>query len=302
MRSEAAMLVDQNRLHIAIQKSGRLSDYSRGLLKDAGLRIQNGKNELTARVENFPADLMFVRDDDIPTFVSDGVCEYGIVGENVLQEFALGESEPRFEVLAPLGFGRCTLKMAAPEGASYEGAKSLEGARIATSYPRIVQRFLDENGVSATVVKMNGAVELAPRLQIAQFICDLVSTGATLEANGLRAVETVYDSEAVLIRTLKPISDAKREQGERLLSRIEGVLATKEAKYIMLNAPGEALREITAILPGAEAPTILPLHGRPGHFAVHAVCQESVFWETLQKLKGAGASAILVLPIEKMMM
>ena len=296
------MLVDQNRLHIAIQKSGRLSDYSRGLLKDAGLRIQNGKNELTARVENFPADLMFVRDDDIPTFVSDGVCEYGIVGENVLQEFALGEAEPRFEVLAPLGFGRCTLKMAAPEGSANEGPKSLEGARIATSYPCIVQRFLNENGVTATVVKMNGAVELAPRLQIAQFICDLVSTGATLEANGLRAVETVYDSEAVLIRTLKPISDAKREQGERLLSRIEGVLATKEAKYIMLNAPGEALREITAILPGAEAPTILPLHGRPGHFAVHAVCQESVFWETLQKLKGAGASAILVLPIEKMMM
>jgi ATP phosphoribosyltransferase len=296
------MLVDQNRLHIAIQKSGRLSDQSRGLLRDAGLRIQNGKNELTARVENFPADLMFVRDDDIPTFVSDGVCEYGIVGENVLREFALSEAEPRFEVLANLGFGRCTLKLAAPEGAAYEGPQSLQGARVATSYPRIVQDFLDTNGVTATVVKMNGAVELAPRLQIAGFICDLVSTGATLEANGLRALETVYDSEAVLIRTRKPISEAKLEQGEQLLSRIEGVLATKESKYIMLNAPGEALRAITAILPGAEAPTILPLHGRAGHFAVHAVCQESVFWETLQKLKAAGASAILVLPIEKMMM
>jgi ATP phosphoribosyltransferase len=296
------MLVDDTRLHIAIQKSGRLSDQSRGLLRDAGLRIQNGKNELTARVENFPADLMFVRDDDIPTFVSDGVCEYGIVGENVLREFALGEPEPRFEVLARLGFGRCTLKLAAPEAAAYEGPQSLQGARIATSYPCIVQNFLDAHGVKATVVKMNGAVELAPRLQIAGFICDLVSTGATLEANGLRALETVYDSEAVLIRTAKPISEAKLEQGEQLLSRIEGVLATKESKYIMLNAPGEALREITAILPGAEAPTILPLHGRAGHFAVHAVCQESVFWETLQKLKAAGASAILVLPIEKMMM
>jgi ATP phosphoribosyltransferase len=296
------MLVDQSRLHIAIQKSGRLSDQSRGLLRDAGLRIQNGKNELTARVENFPADLMFVRDDDIPTFVSDGVCEYGIVGENVLREFALGEAEPRFEVLANLGFGRCTLKLAAPEATAYEGPQSLQGSRIATSYPRIVQNFLDANGIEATVVKMNGAVELAPRLQIAAFICDLVSTGATLEANGLRAVETVYASEAVLIRTAKPISPAKLEQGDQLLSRIEGVLATKESKYIMLNAPGEALREITAILPGAEAPTILPLHGRAGHFAVHAVCQESVFWETLQKLKAAGASAILVLPIEKMMM
>jgi ATP phosphoribosyltransferase len=296
------MLVDDTRLHIAIQKSGRLSDQSRGLLRDAGLRIQNGKNELTARVENFPADLMFVRDDDIPTFVSDGVCEYGIVGENVLQEFALGEAEPRFEVLASLGFGRCTLKLAAPEATPYEGPVSLEGTRIATSYPRIVQSFLDSNGVSATVVKMNGAVELAPRLQIAPFICDLVSTGATLEANGLRPVQTVYESQAVLIRTRKAIAPAKLEQGDQLLSRIEGVLATKESKYIMLNAPGEALRDITAILPGAEAPTILPLHGRAGHFAVHAVCQESVFWETLQKLKAAGASAILVLPIEKMML
>jgi ATP phosphoribosyltransferase len=296
------MLVDQTRLHIAIQKSGRLSDYSRGLLRDAGLRIQNGKNDLTARVDNFPADLMFVRDDDIPTFVSDGVCEFGIVGENVLQEFALGEPAPRFEVVAKLGFGRCTLKIAAPEAAAYDGPQSLRGARIATSYPRIVQRYLDDHGIDATVVKMNGAVELAPRLQIAAFICDLVSTGATLEANGLRAVETVYESEAVLVRTRKPMSDAKIDQGTQLLSRIEGVLATKESKYIMLNAPSEALREITAILPGAEAPTVLPLHGRPGHFAVHAVCQESVFWETLQKLKAAGASAILVLPIEKMMM
>ena len=296
------MLVDETRLHIAIQKSGRLSDYSWGLLRDSGLRIQNGRNALMARVENFPADLMLVRDDDIPTFVSDGVCEYGIVGENVLQEFALGEEEPRLEVVAPLGFGRCTLKLAAPEAVAYEGPRSLRGARIATTYPRIVQRFLERNQVAATVVKMNGAVELAPRLRIAPFICDLVSTGATLEANGLRAVETVFDSEAVLVRTKKPISDSKREQGERLLSRIEGVLATRDSKYIMLNATEESLDKITAILPGADAPTIVPLHGRPGHFAVHAVCQESVFWETLQKLKAAGASAILVLPIEKMMM
>ena len=296
------MLVDDTRLHIAIQKSGRLSDYSRGLLRDAGLKIQNGKNELTARVDNFPADLMFVRDDDIPTFVSDGVCEFGIVGENVLREFALGEPAPRFDVVAQLGFGRCSLKIAAPEAAAYDGPQSLRGARIATSYPAILQDFLDTAGIEATVVRMNGAVELAPRLQIAGFICDLVSTGATLESNGLRAVETVFESEAVLVRTRKTMAAAKIEQGAMLLSRIDGVLATKESKYIMLNAPSGALKEITAILPGAEAPTILPLHGRPGHFAVHAVCQESVFWETLQRLKAAGASAILVLPIEKMMM
>lgn len=296
------MLVDGERLHIAIQKSGRLSDASRELLRDSGLRIANGKNNLTARVDNFPADLMFVRDDDIPTFVSDGVCEFGIVGENVLEEFALGEKEPRFDVLARLGFGRCSLKIAAPEATAYEGPQSLEGARIATSYPRILQKFLSDRSISATVVKMNGAVELAPRLQIGGFICDLVSTGATLEANGLRAVETAFESEAVLVRTRKPLPEAKLSACNQLLSRIDGVLATKESKYIMLNAPSEALREITDILPGAEAPTVLPLHGRPGYFAVHAVCQESVFWETLQRLKGAGASAILVLPIEKMMM
>jgi ATP phosphoribosyltransferase len=296
------MLADSTRLHIAVQKSGRLSDLSRALLRDSGLRVQNGKNELTARVENFPADLMFVRDDDIPTFVSDGVCELGIVGGNVLREHQLGKKEASCETVAQLGFGRCTLKLAAPESATWDGVNSLEGARIATSYPRIVEHYLSERKIAATVVKMNGAVELAPRLRIAPFICDLVSTGATLEANGLRALETVFESEAVLIRTLKTVSPVVREQVSGLLSRIDGVLATQESKYIMLNAPAEALASISALLPGAEAPTILPLHQRPGHFAVHAVCQESVFWETLQKLKASGASAILVLPIEKMMM
>ena len=296
------MLVDADRLHIAVQKSGRLSDVSRDLLKDAGLRIQVGRNALTARVENFPADLMFVRDDDIPTFVSDGVCEFGIVGGNVLEEFRLEHPEAQIEVAAELGSARCSLKIAAPENSRYDGPQSLQGQRIATSYPHIVERFLRDQGVEATVVKMNGAVELAPRLQIAGFICDLVSTGATLEANGLKPVQDVFKSEAVLIRTTRPLSDAKRDQGERLLSRIEGVLATKESKYILLNAPSEALPAISRILPGADAPTVIPLHGKPGQFAVHAVCQESVFWETLQKLKGAGASAILVLPIEKMML
>jgi len=296
------MRADRDRLHIAIQKSGRLSELSRGLLKDAGLRIQEGKNALTARVENFAADLMFVRDDDIPTFVADGACEFGIVGGNVLEEFALGTTEPGFATVAKLGFGRCSLRIAAPEATPWEGPASLAGARIATSYPNIVRRFLADHRIEATVVTMNGAVELAPRLQIAGFICDLVSTGATLEANGLRAVETVLDSEAVLIRTARPLGEEQSGLGERLLSRIEGVLATRDSKYIMMNAPGEALKRITEILPGAEAPTIIPLHGRAGHFAVHAVCQESVFWETLQKLKEAGASAILVVPIEKMML
>ena len=297
------MSPDRNRLHMAVQKSGRLSDRSRQLLKDAGLRLsESGKNHLAARAENFPLDLMFVRDDDIPTFVADGVCELGIVGQNVLEEYALGLSEPRIEEVARLGFGKCSMKIAAPDALESFEPAMLDGQRIATSYPRLLRRFLDDLGLSAEIVTMRGAVELAPRLGIARFVCDLVSTGATLEANGLAPVYDVFDSEAVLVRTLKPIDDLHRDKVNALLARIDGVIATAESKYIVLNAPESALAAITAILPGAEAPTVVPLIGRPGHVAVQAVCQESVFWETLERLKAAGASAILVMPIEKMMM
>ena len=297
------MTTDRNRLHIAIQKSGRLADQSRQLLRDAGLKLsEGGKNHLTARAENFPLDLMFVRDDDIPTFVGDGVCELGIAGQNVLEEYALGQDGVRFEEVARLGFGRCSLKIAAPESLNFFTLKMLEGQRIATSYPRLLGKFLDQRGISAEVVTMRGAVELAPRLGIARFICDLVSTGATLEANGLAPVEDVFESEAVLVRTLKPIDAAHAQKAQALLTRIEGVTATEGSKYIVLNAPESALGAIVEILPGAEAPTVVPLVGRPGHVAVQAVCQESVFWETLERLKAAGASAILVMPIEKMML
>ncbi len=296
------MFADTDRLHIAIQKNGRLADYSRDLLRDAGMRVVKGVNDLAARVENFPLDLLFVRDDDIPTFVADGVCDFGIVGGNVLEEFALGTPDVKFEIVSRLGFGRCKLKIAGKDNADYTSPASLSGKRIATSYPRIVTRFLEEAGVEASIVTMNGAVELAPRLGIADFICDIVSTGATLDANGLVAFDTVFESEAVLVRSKRAVDPAKADAAEQMLGRLEGVLATKEAKYIMLNAGSENLPAITALLPGAGAPTVLPLHGRPGQFAVHAVCQESVFWETLQKLKAAGASAILVVPIEKMMM
>lgn len=297
------MSPDRNRIHIAVQKSGRLSDQSRQLLKDAGLKLsEGGRNQLAARAENFPLDLMLVRDDDIPTFVADGACELGIVGQNVLEEYELGQSTRRIEVLSRLGFGRCSLKIAAPESlASFELAM-LSGQRIATSYPRILGRFLADRSIDAEIVPMRGAVELAPRLGIAGFICDLVSTGATLEANGLAPVEEVFDSEAVLVRTLKPIDGPHGEKVGALLARIDGVTATAESKYIVLNAPESALPAITRILPGAEAPTVIPLVGRPSHVAVQAVCQESVFWETLEQLKAAGASAILVMPIEKMML
>ncbi|WP_324808248.1 ATP phosphoribosyltransferase [Sphingomonas sp. LY29] len=297
------MSPDRNRLHMAIQKSGRLSDRSRRLLSDAGLRLsESGKNQLAARAENFPLDLMFVRDDDIPTFVADGVCELGIVGQNVLEEYSLGLSEPRIEEVARLGFGRCSLKIAAPEALNFFQLKMLDGQRIATSYPRLLGRFLAAHGLTAEIVTMRGAVELAPRLGIARFVCDLVSTGATLEANGLAPVADVFDSEAVLVRTLNPIDHPHRAKADALLTRIEGVIATAESKYIVLNAPESALQAITEILPGADAPTVVPLIGRPGHVAVQAVCQESVFWETLEKLKSVGASAILVMPIEKMML
>lgn len=289
----------QGRLRIAVQKSGRLADRSLDLVRDAGLRVVKGNNDLLYRVENYPIDLLRVRDDDIPTFVADGVCDLGIVGENVLEEARNGG--PVAEVIMPLGFGRCTLKIAVPPALAYDGPASLEGLRVATSYPRILRRFLDARGVAAEIVTMRGAVEVAPRLKLAAAICDLVSTGATLEANGLGARETVLESQAVLIRSpvtpepgLQPLLDS-------IIERMSGVVASQGAKYVMLNAPRSALDRITAILPGAGSPTVMPLSGRDDAVAVHAVCQEAVFWETLEKLKAAGASAILVLPIEKMM-
>ena len=289
----------EGRLRIAVQKSGRLAERSLDLVRDAGLRVVKGNNDLLYRVENYPIDLLRVRDDDIPTFVADGVCDLGIVGENVLEEGRNGG--PMAQVVMPLGFGRCTLKIAVPPTLDYAGAASLDGRRIATSYPRVLQRWLDANGISADIVTMRGAVEVAPRLKLAHAICDLVSTGATIEANGLAARDTVLESQAVLIRSPVAPEPQLAELLDSIIERMSGVVASQGAKYVMLNAPRSALAEITAILPGAGAPTVMPLMGRDDAVAVHAVCQEAVFWETLEKLKAVGASAILVLPIEKMM-
>ena len=289
----------EGRLRIAVQKSGRLSERSLDLVRDAGLRVVKGNNDLLYRVENYPIDLLRVRDDDIPTFVADGVCDLGIVGENVLEEGRNGG--PVAEVVMPLGFGRCTLKIAVPPTLDYAGPASLDGKRIATSYPRVLRRWLEAQGVSADIVTMRGAVEVAPRLKLAHAICDLVSTGATIEANGLSARDTVLESQAVLIRSPVAPEPQLAELLDSIIERMSGVVASQGAKYVMLNAPRAALDQITAILPGAGAPTVMPLSGRDDAVAVHAVCQEAVFWETLEKLKGVGASAILVLPIEKMM-
>lgn len=293
------MSTASGRLRIAVQKSGRLADRSLELIRDAGLRVMKGANDLLYRVENHPIDLLRVRDDDIPTFVADGVCDLGVVGLNVLEEQKNGG--PNAEIVMPLGFGRCELKLAVPPTLDYAGPASLQGKRVATSYPNILRRFLAEQGVTADIITMRGAVEVAPRLKLAHAICDLVSTGATLEANGLLARESVLKSEAVLIRSPQAPEPELAGLLESLVERISGVVASQGAKYVMLNAPRSALSEITAILPGAGSPTVTPLAGRDDAVAVHAVCQESVFWETLEKLKAAGASAILVLPIEKMM-
>lgn len=289
----------QGRLRIAVQKSGRLAERSLDLVRDAGLRVVKGNNDLLYRVENYPIDLLRVRDDDIPTFVADGVCDLGIVGENVLEEGRNGG--PVAEVVMPLGFGRCTLRIAVPPTLAYDGPRSLGGLRIATSYPRVLRRYLEAEGVQADIVTMRGAVEVAPRLKLASAICDLVSTGATLEANGLSAKETVLESQAVLVRSPVAPEAGLQTLLDSIIERMAGVVSSQGAKYVMLNAPRAALDRITALLPGAGAPTVIPLSGRDDAVAVHAVCQEAVFWETLEKLKGAGASAILVLPIEKMM-
>jgi ATP phosphoribosyltransferase len=287
------------RLRIALQKSGRLADKSLDLMEAAGLHVVKGANELLYRIENAPIDLLRVRDDDIPTFVADGVADLGIVGRNVLAERAKDDEAPE-EVMA-LGFGRCALKIACPRDFAYDGPRSLQGLRIATTYPRLLSRFLRENDVTAEIVTMRGAVEVAPRLKLAHVICDLVSTGATLEANGLVEAETVLRSEAVLIRSRRPLDASLAQVADSVAQRFRGVSASRDAKYVMMNAPRAALPQISAILPGAGAPTVTPLAGNEDYVAVHAVCQESVFWETLERLKAAGASAILVLSIEKMM-
>ena len=290
----------ETRLRIAVQKSGRLADRSLELISGAGLRVMKGANDLLYRIENQPIDLLRVRDDDIPTFVADGVAELGIVGYNVLAEH-FPNADLDSMIVMRLGFGTCTLKIAVPDGTDYSGPAWLQGKRIATSYPNILASFLKDHGVTAEIVEMRGAVEVAPRMKIAHAICDLVSTGATLEANGMKATDLVLKSEAVLIKAPHAPAPELAHTYDMLIRRFDGVTESNGAKYVMMNAPRAHLDDIIKMIPGADSPTIMQLAGREDVVAVHAVCQENVFWETLDKLKAAGASAILVLPIEKMM-
>jgi len=289
-------------LRIAIQKKGRLADGSIKLLEQAGLGIFRNPGALTCRARGLPIELLFVRDDDIPSLVAKGVCDLGIAGENVLREEALATSEQQnLQTVRPLGFSFCELKLAAPKDGNIRKIADLQGLKIATSYPQILAKYLTQENIKAECVPLKGAVEIAPALELADAICDLVSSGATLAANGLVDFASVMNSEALLVRSTTKWTPAKEALLARLLRRIDGVIASRATKYIMLNAPKDAIAQITAILPGADAPTIMPLAGREDQVALHAVCRETIFWDTLEQLEERGAQAILVLPIEKMM-
>jgi ATP phosphoribosyltransferase len=286
---------------VAIQKSGRLSERSLDLLKNCGLQFARSKDKLFWYGKDFPVDLLLVRDDDIPRLLLDGVCDLGIVGENIASEVMLdrngGEGLRR---LRKLGFGQCRLCIAVPEDMDIRDSTELEGKRIATSYPALTRYLLGKKGVSAEIIELSGSVEIAPGLGTADAISDLVSTGTTLRANHLREFEVLYESQAALYGREVDISADRQLLLDRLLARLEGVMRASESKYVMLHAPREALEKITELLPGVEHPSIMPLEGTD-RIAIHAVCGEAVFWEHLEALKAAGASAILVLPVEKML-
>jgi ATP phosphoribosyltransferase len=291
-----------NRIRVAIQKSGRLSERSLDLLQRCGLRFARSKDKLYWYGKDFPVDLLLVRDDDIPRMLLDGVCELGIVGENIAEE-VMQESGQQggLSQLRKLSFGGCRLSLAIPEDSSITKVADLDGCRIATSYPALTRSLLAKRGISAETVKFSGSVEIAPGLGAADAISDLVSTGTTLRANHLVELETLFESTAALYGNLDQLSDEKQSMLERLLSRLDGVLLAAESKYVMLHAPRNAVEEISQMLPGAENPTLMNLEGDPERVAIHAVCREAVFWEHLEALKAAGASAILVLPVEKML-
>lgn len=281
------------KLKLAIQKSGRLHDDSIRLLKECGIDISNGVNKLKAEASNFPIEVYFLRDDDIPQYVEDAVADIGFVGENVVYE-----KKKKVNVVEKLGFGKCRLSIAVRKGEQYTDASFLEGKRIATSYPVIVDSYLREKGVKAEIHEISGSVEIAPGIGLADAICDLVSSGSTLFMNGLQETETILQSQAVLIRN-NGLEEAKMQLLERLLFRIQSVKKAKNNKYILLNAPNDKLKEIISLLPGMKSPTVLPL-ADPGWSSVHSVLNENDFWDIIEQLKAAGAQGILVVPIEKM--
>lgn len=282
-------------LRIAIQKSGRLQEDSLKLLKESGLQFSNGRDQLKAQVRNFLVELLFLRDDDIPQYVEDRVADAGIVGENIWVE-----KQKQNQLIKRLDFSRCRLSIAIPRSENYTDVTYLQGKNIATSYPTIVKQFLQKHNVQAGIHEISGSVEIAPGIGLAHAICDIVSTGSTLLSNGLKEVEVVMQSEAVLIAT-PGLETGKQAILEQLLFRIQAVQLAKNNKYILLNCPNEAIPKITSVIPGMKSPTILPL-GREGWSSLHSVVDENDFWEKIGQLKSLGAEGILVIPIEKMIL
>ncbi|MBN9380757.1 MAG: ATP phosphoribosyltransferase [Chitinophagaceae bacterium] len=281
------------KLKIAIQKSGRLYDDSVKLLKDCGIDLKNGVNKLKTESDNFPMEIYFLRDDDIPQYVEDAVADIGIVGENVLYE-----NNKKVDIVEHLGFGKCRLSVAVGRGEEYTDVQYLQGKRIATTYPTLVRQFLEKNKVEADIHEISGSVEIAPGIGLAHAIVDLVSSGSTLFMNGLKEVETVLQSQAVLIRN-KELNAELQSILEKFLFRIRAVRKARNNKYILLNAPNEKLKDIISLLPGMKSPTVLPL-AEAGWSSVHSVLNENDFWDIIERLRDAGAQGILVVPIEKM--
>ena len=282
-------------LKLAIQKSGRLHEDSMKLLKECGIAISNGANKLKTEATNFPLQVFFLRDDDIPQYVEDAVADIGIVGENVVYE-----KNKSVKTVEQLGFGGCRLSIAVVRGEQYNNIQSLEGRRVATSYPHLTKQFLKKNKVNAEIHEISGSVEIAPGIGLSDAICDLVSSGSTLLTNGLKEVETILQSQAVLIRH-NDFNVVQQQVLDKLLFRIHAVRKAKNNKYILLNAPNNKLDEIIGLLPGMKSPTVLPLADK-GWSSVHSVLSEDEFWDKIEQLKAAGAQGILVVPIEKMVM
>ncbi len=287
--------MSQEKLRIAIQKSGRLNEDSLKILKDAGISIDNGKEQLKASSRNFPLEVMYLRNGDIPQYLRDGVVDVAIIGENVLiekgKDIIQGEK---------LGFSKCRVSLAVPKSMKYNGINDLDGKKIATSYPNTVNEFLEKKGITAELHIINGSVEIAPNIGLADGICDIVSSGSTLFKNGLKEVEVMLKSEAVLAISPK-ISEGRQEILEKLQFRLKSVLNARTSKYILLNAPNENLENIIKLLPGMRSPTVLPL-AEEGWSSIHTVINEERFWEVIDELKQNGAESILVAPIEKMVL
>lgn len=283
----------ETNLRIAIQKKGRLSDDSLKLIKECGIKVNNGTGKLMAEATNFPMEFLFLRDDDIPGYVQDGIADIGIVGANEAEE-----RDKEVDWVKHLGFSKCRLSLAIDKNEDYNGVEDFQGKSLATSYPKILGDYLSKNGVQAEIHEISGSVEIAPSIGLAYGICDIVSSGSTLLSNGLKEVEVIYKSEAVLLAN-RNLSPEKQAILDKLIFRINAVQAAKNNKYILLNAPNDKVQEIIEILPGMKSPTVLPL-AMEGWSSVHTVIQEDDFWQIIEDLKSAGAEGILVVPIEKM--